>query len=42
MNIWEGNYKNFNDAKKFKKGKGFLGKRYIATQLEGLEHCHGN
>lgn len=39
MNIWEGNYKNFNDAKKFKKGKGFLGRRYITTQLDGLENC---
>ena len=39
MNIWEGNFENFDKAKKLKKGKGFSGNRYIKTQLDGLEYC---
>jgi len=39
MNIWDGKYKDYREAEKFKKGKGFSGKKWKDSQLQILKIC---
>ncbi len=39
MNIWQDKFKNFKEAKKFQKGKGFSGKKWKSSQFKLLIDC---